>query len=55
MGEAELKAIVVDVGRELRWEMVVMGEVELGAIVEDMDESWAQEVTVREFASCGCS
>ena len=32
-----------------------MGEVELGAIVVDMDEVWAQEETVGEFASCGCS
>ena len=27
MGEIELGAIVVDVGRELRWDVVVMGEV----------------------------
>ena len=55
MGEVELGAIVVDVGRELRWDLVVMGEVELGAIVVDMDEFWAQEETVGEFVSCGCS
>ena len=33
----------------------MMGEVELGAIVVDMDEFWAQEETVGEFASGGCS
>ena len=44
-----------DVGRELRWDLVVMGEVELGAIVVDMDEFWDQEETVGEFISCGCS
>ena len=32
-------------GRELRWDLVVMGEVELGAIVVDMDEFWDQEET----------
>ena len=55
MGEVELGAIVVDVERELRWDLVVMGEVELGAIVVDVDEFWAQEELVGEFASCGCS
>ena len=54
MGEVELGAIVVDVGRELRWDLVAMGEVELGAIVVDIDEFWDQE-TVGEFVSCGCS
>ena len=51
----ELGAIVVDVGRQLRWDLVVIGEVELGAIVVDVDEFWAQEETVGEFVSCGCS
>ena len=55
MGEAELGAIVVEVGRELLWDLVVMGKVELGAIVVDVDEFLAQEVTVGEFALCGCS
>ena len=55
MGEVELGAIVVDVGRELRWDLVAMGEVELGAIVVNMDEFWDQEETVGEFVSCGCS
>ena len=41
--------------RELRCDLVVMGEVELGAIVVDVGEFWAQEETVEEFASCGCS
>ena len=41
--------------RELRWDLVAMGEVELGAIVVNVDEFWAQEETVGEFASCGCS
>ena len=31
------------------------GEIELGAIVVDVDEFWAQEETVGEFVSCGCS
>ena len=31
------------------------GVVELGAIVVDVDEFWAQEETVGEFVSCGCS
>ena len=43
MGEVELEAFVVDVGRELHWDLVVMGEVELGAIVVDVDEFWCQE------------
>ena len=51
----ELRAIVVDVGREVCWDLVVMGEVELGAIVVDVDEFWGQEETVGEFMSCGCS
>ena len=34
-------------GRKLRWYLV--------AIVVDMDEFWAQEEMVGEFASCGCS
>ena len=51
----ELGAIVVDVGRQLRWDLVVIGEVELGVIVADVDEFWAQEETVGEFVSCGCS
>ena len=55
MGEVELGAIVVDVGRELRWGLVVMMEVELEVIVVDMDEFWAQEERVGEFMSCGCS
>ena len=55
MGEAELGAIVEDAGRELRWDLVVMGEVELQAIVVDVDEFWAREETIGEFASCGCS
>ena len=55
MGEVELGAIVVDVGRELHWGLVVMMEVELGVIVVDMDEFWAQEERVGEFMSCGCS
>ena len=55
MGEVELGAIVVDVGRELRRDLVAMGEVELGAIVVDMDEFCDQEETVGEFVSCGCS
>ena len=43
MGEVELGAIVVDVGRELRRERATLGsggdgEVELGAIFVDMDE-----------------
>ena len=38
MGEVELGAIVVDVGRELRWDLVVMREAELGAIVVDVDD-----------------
>ena len=46
---------MVDVERELYWDLVVMGEVELGAIVLDVDEFWAEEETVEEFASCGCS
>ena len=54
-GGVELGAIVVDEGRELRWDLVAMGEVELGAIVADMDEFWDQEETVGEFVSCGCS
>ena len=41
----ELGAIVVDVGRALRWDLVVMGEVELGAIVVDVDKFWAQKET----------
>ena len=52
MGEVELGAIVVDVGRELRCDLVVMEEVELGANVVDEDEFWAQEETVGEFVSC---
>ena len=32
-----------------------MGEVELGAIVVNVNEIWAQEETVGEFESCGCS
>ena len=32
-----------------------MGEVELVAIVVDVDEFWAQEEMVGEFASRGCS
>ena len=55
MGEVQLGDIVVDVGRELHWDLVVMGEIELGAIVVDVDEFWAQEETVGEFVSCGCS
>ena len=60
MGEVELGAIVVDVGRELSRERATLGsggdgEVELGAIVVDMDEFWDQEETVGEFVSCGCS
>ena len=55
MGEVEPGAIVMDVGRELHWDLVVMGEIELGAIVVDVDEFWAQEETVGEFVSCGCS
>ena len=45
----------MNVGRELRWDLVVMGEVELGSIVVDVDEILAQEKIVGEFASCGCS
>ena len=55
MGELELGAIVVGVGREIHWDLVVMGEVELGAIVVVVDKFWAQEETVGEFMSCGCS
>ena len=29
---------MVDVGRELRWDLVVMREAELGAIVVDVDD-----------------
>ena len=49
MGEVGLGAIVVDVGRELRWDLVVMREAKLGAIVVDVDEFWAQEERVGEF------
>ena len=55
MGEVELGVIVVDEGRELRWDLVVLREAELGAIVVDVDDFWAQEEKVGEFASCGCS
>ena len=55
MGEVGLGAIVVDVERELRWDLVVMREAELGAIVVDMDEFWAQEERVGKFPSCACS
>ena len=39
MEKVELGTFVVDVGRELRWDLVVMGEVELGdiLIVVDVD------------------
>ena len=47
--------IVVDVGRELCWDLMVMREAELGGIVVDVDEFWAQEERVGEFTSCGCS
>ena len=40
---------------ERRWDLVAMGEVELGVIVVDVNEFWAQEETVEEFVSCGCS
>ena len=46
---------MVDVGTEVRWDLVVMGEIELGAIVVDVDEFCAQEETVGEFMSCGFS
>ena len=36
-------------------DLVAMGEIELGAIVVDVDEVWAQEERVGEFASCDCS
>ena len=55
MGEVELGAIVVDVGRALHWDLVLIGEIELGAIVVDVDEFWGQEDTVGEFVSCGRS
>ena len=35
--------------------LVAMGEIELGAIVVDVDEIWAPEERVGEFALCGCS
>ena len=54
MGEVGLGAIVVDVGRELHWDLV-MREAKLGAIVVDVDEFWAQEERVGEFTSCGYS
>ena len=50
MGEVELGAIEVDVGRELRWDLVVTGEVyRTGRNCVDVDEFWAQEETVGEF------
>ena len=36
--------------RATRWDLVVMREAELGAIVVNVDEFWAQEERVREFA-----
>ena len=55
MGEIELGAIVVDEGRELHWDLVVIREAELGAIVVDVDDFWAEEERVGELMSCGCS
>ena len=40
MGEVGLVTIVVNVVRELRWDLVVMREAELGAIVVNVDEFW---------------
>ena len=33
---------------------MAMGEIQLRAIVVDVDEFWAKEEMVGEFASCGC-